>query len=312
MKILITGGAGYIGSVLIPELLKEFPKAEITAVDDLSYSQTSLLSLCGDITFIRKDVHDLTEEEVQDFDYIIPLAAVVGAPACKFNTERAWRTNYWSIKNMLTKCKNAKVIIPTTNSGYGVTKEYDGNLVHCTEETELNPVSVYGESKVSAESAVLDYGGISLRLATVFGVSPRMRMDLLVNDFVSKACKDKYIVLFESHFKRNYIHVKDVVGAFIHCMKNYSSMSGQAFNVGLSSANLSKMELCKEIKKYIPDFYIEESAINKDPDQRNYIVSNAKIEGTGWKPSYSLADGIKEIINAYPVIEKSLQKFGNL
>tara|TARA_R110000824_G_scaffold217691_2_gene404160 strand:+ start:743 stop:1681 length:939 start_codon:yes stop_codon:yes gene_type:complete len=312
MKILITGGAGYIGSVLVPELLKEFEGVEITVVDDLSYSQTSLLPLCGEINFIRKDVYDLTKEEVQDFDYIIPLAAIVGAPACNFNEERARRTNHKSIKKILDNCGGAGVIIPTTNSGYGVTKEYDGNLVYCTEETELNPISVYGESKVAAEQDVLEYGGISLRLATVFGVSPRMRMDLLVNDFVSKACKDRYIVLFESHFKRNYIHVKDAVGAFIHCIRNYDAMKGQAYNVGLSSANLSKMELCEEIKKYLPDFCIEESPINKDPDQRNYIVSNEKLEGTGWKPRYTLSDGIKEVINAYPIIEKSLQKFGNL
>ena len=312
MKFLVTGGSGYLGSVLVPTLLEEFPESEVTVVDDLSYSQTSLLPLCGQINFIRKDVFDLTPEEVKGFDYIIPLAAIVGAPACKFNKERAWRTNCTSIVNMLKECGSAKVIVPTTNSGYGVTKEYDGKLVYCTEETELNPISVYGESKMAAEKAVLEYGGISLRLATVFGVSPRMRTDLLVNDFVLKACKDRYIVLFESHFKRNYLHVKDVVNAFIHCIHNYSSMSGEAFNVGLSSANLSKMELCQEIKKHIPDFYVEESEINKDPDQRNYVVSNAKIENTGWKPTHTLSDGIKEVINAYPIIERSLQAFGNL
>jgi len=312
MKILITGGAGYLGSALIAELLDRVGPVEITVVDDLSYGQISLLEHCRYIKFIRKDVYYLTPEEVSGFDYIIPLAAVVGAPACKFNEERAWRTNHKAIAKMLQHCGDAKVIIPTTNSGYGVTKEYDGDLLYCTEETKLNPISVYGESKVAAEEAVLDYGGISLRLATVFGLSPRMRMDLLVNDFVYKACKDKYIVLFESHFKRNYIHIQDVVNTFIHCIENYEDMKGQVYNVGLSSANLSKLELCQKIQEYIPDFYIEESDINKDPDQRNYIVSNDKIEKTGWKPYYTISDGIKEIINAYPIIEKSLQSFGNL
>jgi nucleoside-diphosphate-sugar epimerase len=311
MKILITGGAGYLGSALISELIKK-DSVELTVVDDLSYGQTSLIKYCRHINFIRKDVYDLTSDEMSGFDYIIPLAAIVGAPACKFNEERAWRTNCTSVTKILENCGEAKVIIPTTNSGYGVTKEYDGDLLHCTEETELNPISVYGASKVAAEKAVLDYGGISLRLATVFGLSSRMRMDLLVNDFVYKACRDKYIVLFESHFKRNYIHIQDVVGAFIHCIENYEAMKGQAYNVGLSSANISKLELCRKIQKYIPDFYIEESDINKDPDQRNYIVSNEKIEKTGWKPAYTLDDGIKEIMNAYPIIEKSLQAFGNL
>lgn len=321
MKILITGGAGYIGSVLVDTLLAGpsfnddgelqdgwldiYPdELEVTVVDNLMYKQTSLIKHCGDerFKFIKADVSDTSKyfKEVKEADVIIPLACIVGAPSCDKNPGIARTTNESMIKWLsLVATSKQKLIFPTTNSGYGIGQ--DG--IHCTEETPLNPISLYGITKVHAEEAVLKAGGVTLRLATVFGLSPRMRLDLLVNDFTYKALKDKYIVLFESHFKRNYIHIKDVVSAFIFAINNYSDMKGQAYNVGLSSANLSKLELCEKIKSYIPNFHIVTSEIGKDPDQRNYIVSNDKIEALGWQPYYSLNYGIKEIIKAYPILE---------
>ena len=198
-------------------------------------------------------------------------------------------------------------IVPKRLRGY-----VDGELVHCNEETPLAPLSLYGTTKVNAENYLKETSGaVCLRLATVFGISERMRLDLLVNDFTYKACTDKYIVLFESSFKRNFIHVKDVVGAMIFAIEHYDKMKGESFNVGLSSANLSKMELCETIKKYIPNFSIQESEIDNDPDKRNYIVSNDKIESLGWKPSVDLDVGIKELIEAYEIISYNNRLFTN-
>lgn len=321
MKILITGGAGYIGSKLIETLLKGpqhnddgeiinnwldcYPdELQITVIDNLLYKQTSLFPFMDDerLTFIKADVRETQKYEkyIKEADVIIPLACIVGAPACDKNPDMAVSVNETMIKWICNIIKpHQKLIFPTTNSGYGIGQ--DG--IYCTEETPLNPISLYGRTKANAEESVIKVGGVALRLATVFGVSSRMRLDLLVNDFTYKALKDKYIVLFESHFKRNYIHIQDVVNTFIFAINNYELMKGQSFNVGLSSANLSKLELCKLIKKYVSEFHIVTSEIGKDPDQRNYIVSNEKLEALGWQPYFTLNKGIKDLIKIYPMLE---------
>ena len=309
MKILVTGAAGYIGSVLVPILLKE--GHEIIAVDNFMYNQGSLLDCCHDkkLTVIRGDVRDkeLIPKCLKDVDAIFPLACIVGAPACDRDPVTATTTNFDAVKMLLElRSKDQVIIFPTTNSGYGIGQEG----IYCTEKTPLNPVSLYGRLKVGIENVLLDDGNcISLRLATVFGISPRMRLDLLVNDFTYRAVTDRFIVLFESHFKRNYIHVRDVAKAFIHCLDNFNTMKNEPYNVGLSEANLSKLELCQEIQKQVPEFYFVEAEIGEDPDKRNYLVSNEKIEGTGFRPSVSLQAGIAELIKGYQIIRKN--QFGN-
>lgn len=303
-KILITGAAGYIGSVLAPTLLKE--SYEVIALDNFMYGQTSLLDCCHDekLTIVRGDARNekLMRELIKEADFIIPLACIVGAPACDADPIAAKTINLDAIKLILRlRNKNQKIIFPNTNSGYGIGQKG----IYCTEETPLKPISYYGKLKVDAEKAILKSGNaITLRLATVFGTSPRMRLDLLVNDFTHKAVHHGHIVLFEPHFKRNYIHIRDVVGAFIHSIKNFEKMKNQAYNIGLSSANLSKLELCQKIKKQVPNFYFTEAAVGEDPDKRNYIVSNAKIEKTGFRPKYSLDYGIKELIKGYKIFRQ--------
>ena len=305
MKILVTGGAGYIGSILVPELLRQ--DHEVIVVDSFLYNQASLLDCCHDkkLTLIRGDARnkDLILKYIKGADYILPLACLTGAPLCHKDPLAAQTTNLDAVELIGTlKTKNQRIIFPTTNSGYGVGKD----SVFCDEETPLNPLSLYGKLKVEAEKIVLEAGeSIALRLATVFGISPRMRLDLLVNDFTYRAVNDRFIVLFEAHFKRNFIHVRDVARAFIHCIKNFDTMKNQSYNVGLSDANLSKLELCQEIKKRVPDFVFLESPIGEDPDKRNYIVSNAKIEKTGFKPAVSLQDGIVELIKGYQIIKRN-------
>ena len=237
---------------------------------------------------------DLMKKLLAKADVIIPLACLVGAPICEQKPVEARTINLDAIKMLVdASSKDQMIIVPVTNSGYGVGQQG----IHCTEETPLNPISVYGKLKVELEQHLMASGhAISLRLATAFGVSPRMRLDLLVNDFTYRACTDRFVVLFEAHFKRNYVHVRDVAAAFIHSMENFDAMKNQAYNVGLSDANLSKMELCLEIKKQVPDFTIMESAIGEDPDKRNYIVSNEKIEKTGFKAKVSIQQGIAELI----------------
>lgn len=305
MKILVTGAAGYIGSVLVPELLKE--GHEVIALDNFMYNQTSLLNCCyhKNFTVVRGDTRDrgLLDKYIKKVDGIFPLACLTGAPLCNKDPEGAKSVNYGAIKTILElRSKQQPVIFPTTNSGYGVGEEG----IHCTEETPLRPVSLYGKLKVEIEKILLDSGNcITLRLATAFGVSPRMRLDLLVNDFVYRAITDRFVVLFEAHFKRNYIHIRDVVRAFIHCLKKCDTMKDRPYNVGLSEANLSKLELCQEIKKQLPDFYFHESPIGEDPDKRNYIVSNARIEATGFKPQVSLQDGIAELIKGFQILRRN-------
>jgi nucleoside-diphosphate-sugar epimerase len=305
MKILITGAAGYIGSVLVPKLLAL--NHEVIALDNLMYGQSSLLDCCHykTLTFVRGDTRDeaLVTRLVREVDAILPLACLTGAPLCDKDPVAAKTVIVDGIKIILkAKSPQQKIVIPTTNSGYGIGEKH----AYCTEESPLRPVSLYGRLKVDAEKAVLDAGGgISIRLATAFGVSPRMRLDLLVNDFVYRAVNDRFLVLFEAHAKRNYIHVRDICKAFVHCLEKFEAMKNQAYNVGLSDANLSKLELCEEIKKVVPSFYFTEAAIGEDPDKRDYIVSNAKIESTGYRPDVSLRDGLVELVKAYQIIKRS-------
>ena len=305
IKVLVTGGAGYLGSILVPFLLEEGYR--VTVMDNMMYRQNSLLSCCAnpDFDIVRGDCRDeaLVKKLVASVDIIIPLAAVVGAPLCARDPLSAVTINRDAVA-MLAKVRSPQqpLLVATTNSGYGVGEKG----THCTEESPLRPVSVYGRTKVEAEEAVLAAGDtISFRLATVFGVSPRMRTDLLVNDFVYRAVFDRAVVLFESHFKRNYIHIRDVARVFLHGLAHYGKMKGRPYNVGLSDANLSKLELCERIKKHVPDFVFVDSPIGEDPDKRDYIVSNARIEGTGWAPQYSLDDGIRELIKAYQIIKNN-------
>jgi len=304
-KILVTGGAGYIGSIMVPELLKLGHK--VTVLDNFMFGQNSLLECCAYENFdvFRGDARDedILKPLLQKPDYIIPLAALVGAPLCnrdKIGTITTIRDAASSLVKLASK--EQRIIIPTTNSGYGIGQKG----VYCTEETPLKPISLYGKVKVEAEKIVLDReNSISFRLATVFGMSPRMRIDLLVNDFTYRAVKDRFVVIFEGHFKRNYIHIRDVSRAFIHAIDNFETMKNEPYNVGLSDANFSKLELCAKIKEFIPDFVCLESPVGEDPDKRDYIVSNKKIEKTGFKPIYSLEMGIKELIKGYKIITNS-------
>jgi nucleoside-diphosphate-sugar epimerase len=305
MRVLITGGAGYIGSILTPFLLAK--GYQVTVLDNFMYKQNSLLDCCKDTKFniLRGDCRDkkLIKKLLAKHDVIIPLAAIVGAPLCDRDRLAAISINRnAAIMTVGLLSSDQRLVIPITNSGYGIGKKGE----YCTEKSPLRPISLYGRTKVEAEEAVLEKGnGISLRLATVFGVSPRMRTDLLVNDFVYRAVFDKAIVLFEAHFKRNFIHIYDVARAFLHGIENYDSLKGEAYNVGLSNANLSKIELCRKIKEKIPEFTFFESQVGKDPDKRDYIISNEKIKKTGWVPKYSLDDGILELIKAYNIIKKN-------
>ncbi len=302
MKILVTGGAGYLGSILVPALLSE--GFQVTVLDNLRYGQNSLLDCCAHPAFdvIRGDCRDrrVLEPALRDADFILPLAALVGAPVCNDDVVAATTVNLDAIRLLLSLRSPAqRIVFPCTNSGYGV-GEADK---YCTEESPLRPISLYGRTKVDAERAILEAGnGISLRLATVFGVSPRMRFDLLVNDFVARAVSDRAVLVFEGHFKRNYIHIRDVARAFLHAMRNFDSMKDRPYNVGLSDANLSKLELCAKIKQAIPSFVYVEAPIGEDPDKRDYIVSNARIEATGFRPQYSLEMGICELKKALQIL----------
>ncbi len=304
-KILVTGGAGYIGSVLTPALLAR--GHAVTVVDNFTYGQTSLLDCCHNelLTIIRGDVRDeaLIKPLAAAADAIMPLACLVGAPLCAQRPLEARSINLEAVRMLLRHAgPQARIISPTTNSGYGVGQAG----IFCTEETPLRPISLYGRLKAELEESLLSDGrAVSLRLATVFGISPRMRLDLLVNDFTYRAVTDRFIVLFEAHFKRNYIHVRDVARAFLHALDNFEKMRGQAYNVGLSDANLSKLELCREIRKQVPDFTFLEAPVGEDPDKRNYIVSNEKIERAGFRPAVSLPQGIRELIRGYQVLRRN-------
>lgn len=310
MVILVTGAAGYLGSVLTPEFLKRGHK--VIAVDNFMYNQGSLLNCCNDknFTIIRGDARDkdLITDCLKKADAIFPLACLTGAPLCAKDPLNARSVNFDAVKMILELRSNKQIIIfPTTNSGYGIGQKG----IYCTENTPLNPVSLYGRLKVDIEKMLLDAGNcITLRLATVFGISPRMRLDLLVNDFTYRALTDRYLVIFQAHFKRNYLHIRDAVKAFIHCLHNWDKMKNEPYNIGLSDANLSKRELCEEIKKEIPDFYFTEAQVGEDPDKRDYIVSNGKIEKTGFEADVSLREGIRELIKGYQILRKN--QFSNL
>ena len=309
-KILVTGGAGYIGSILVPELLKL--GHQVTVVDNFMFGQASLNHCCGYSNFNVANGDIRHKSFIQPFyeaaEIIIPLAAYVGAPLCNKDQTGAQTVNHDAIISMIGMLRDdQKVLMPTTNSAYGSGEKNN----FCDENSPLNPISKYAIDKVAIEKELMKReNSISFRLATVFGMSPKMRIDLLVNDFVYRAVYDRFIVLFEGHFKRNYIHVTDVVRAFIHGIDNFESMKGQIFNVGLSEANVSKAELCEWIKKHISEFVVMEAPLAVDPDQRNYIVSNEKLEATGWRPQIKLDDGIRELIKGYTMIKNT--RYGNV
>lgn len=306
MRCLISGGAGYIGSILVPELLTA--GHQVTVIDNFRFGQVPLNQLCADPNFdvIRGDARDETvlRGPLSKADVFIPLAALVGAPLCDADLIAAMTTNVGAVLTALRlMSRDQRIIIPITNSGYGIGEPGK----ECTEETPMRPISLYGRTKVEAENLALGCGNsISLRLATVFGMSPRMRLDLLVNDFVHRAVTDRAVVLFEPHFKRNYIHVRDVARAFLHAIDNFEAMKGRPYNVGLSDANLSKLELCERIKAHVPAFTFLEAPVGEDPDKRDYVISNARIEATGFQTTWSLDDGIRELIKGLKMIRNTV------
>ena len=310
MNILVTGGAGYIGSTMVSYLLEAGHK--VMVIDNFMFAEPSLNQYCYHPNFsvfngdVRSD--DDMKPLIAKADVIIPLAALVGAPLCNRDPIAAQTTNKDAVMRMLElTSKDQLVLMPTTNSAYGTGD--DNNF--CTEESPLYPISSYAIEKVKVEKALMEReNSISFRLATVFGMSPRMRIDLLVNDFTYRAVNDKAVVLFESHFKRNYIHVRDVCKVFMHGIGKADSMKGEIYNVGLSSANISKWELCETIAKQVEGFVFVEHELAKDPDQRNYIVSNKKIEDTGWVPEFTLDRGIRELVDGYKMIKN--RRYGNI
>jgi nucleoside-diphosphate-sugar epimerase len=309
-NILVTGGAGYLGSTMVPDLLQFGHR--VTVLDSFMYKQASLNHVCHHPNFsvVKGDIRieDVIAPLIKKADIVIPLAALVGAPMCSQDPVGATTVNHDAIALMLKLLsKQQWVLMPTTNSAYGT-----GDMNNfCTEESPLNPISLYAKEKVGIEKELLQRdNAISFRLATVFGMSPRMRIDLLVNDFTYRAVHDRFVVLFESSFKRNYVHVRDVSRVFQHAIANFDKMKGQIYNVGLSDANVSKKELCERIQKQVPDFVFLDAPVGKDPDQRNYIVSNTKIEATGYKPMYSLDMGISDLIKGYTMIKNTC--YGNV
>lgn len=308
--ILVSGGAGYLGSILVPALLDA--GHNVTVLDNFRWRQNSLAHVCADprLEIVRGDARYVgtLKRLLAKADVIFPLAALVGAPLCDADPIGAKTTNYEAIETLCwLSSRGQRIVIPITNSGYGIGEAGK----ECTEDSPLCPVSLYGHTKVQAEHVVMERGNaVSLRLATVFGMSPRMRLDLLVNDFVYRAVNDRALVLFEAHFKRNFIHVRDVARAFLHAIDNFDAMKDRPYNVGLSDANLSKLDLCERIKVHVPAFTFIEAAVGEDPDKRDYIVSNARIEATGFRPAFSLDDGIVELIKGYQMLRNG--KYGNV
>ena len=309
-NILVTGGAGYLGSTMVPDLLAAGHK--VIVLDNFMFKQASLNHVCHNPNFsvVKGDIRleNVMAPLMKKADIIIPLAALVGAPLCSLDPVGATTINHDAITLMIKLLsKDQIVLMPTTNSAYGTGDENN----FCTEESPLRPISQYAIEKVAIEKELMQReNAISFRLATVFGMSPRMRIDLLVNDFTYRAVNDRFVVLYEPHFKRNYVHVRDVTRAFIHGVNNFDKMKGQIYNVGLSEANVSKMELCQAIQKHIPEFIFPVAAVGKDPDQRNYVVSNAKIEATGFRTAHSLDAGIEDLIKGYTMIKNT--RYGNV
>ncbi|TKB69984.1 MAG: SDR family oxidoreductase [Nitrospira sp.] len=309
-NILVTGGAGYLGSTMVPDLLQLGHK--VTVLDSFMYKQSSLNHMCHHPNFsvVRGDIRieSVMAPLIKKADIVIPLAALVGAPMCSQDPVGATTVNHDAIVLMLKLLsKQQMVLMPTTNSAYGTGDKNN----FCTEESPLNPISLYAKEKVGIEKELMQRGNaISFRLATVFGMSPRMRIDLLVNDFTYRAVHDRFVVLFESSFKRNYVHVRDVSRVFQHAIEHFDKMKGQIYNVGLSDANVSKRELCEHIQEQVSDFVFLDAPVGKDPDQRNYIVSNAKIEAAGFKTMYSLDAGISDLIKGYTMIKNT--RYGNV
>ncbi|MPQ75463.1 NAD(P)-dependent oxidoreductase [Hydrogenovibrio sp. JE_KL2] len=309
-NILVTGGAGYLGSTMVPDLLAA--GHNVTVLDNFMFKQASLNHCCYHPNFsvVKGDIRieSVIKPLLKEADIIIPLAALVGAPICSQDPIGAKTTNHDAVTLMLKNIsKEQRILMPTTNSAYGTGDENN----YCTEESPLRPISQYAIDKVEVEKELMQHeNAISFRLATVFGMSPRMRLDLLVNDFTYRAVYDRFVVLFESQFKRNYVHVRDVSRAFQHGINNFDSMKGEIFNVGLSDANVSKKELCERIQQFVPDFTFLEAPVGKDPDQRNYIVSNDKIEATGFSSEFSLDRGLQELIKGYTMIKNT--RYGNV
>jgi len=305
MNILVTGGAGYIGSILTPVLLAQ--GFHVTVLDNFLYRQNSLLDCCADpkLDIVRGDCRDerILTDVMKGKDCLIPLAGLVGAPLCDQNPFGARSTNFDAVQMLCKLAAPSQLIIfPVTNSGYGIGQRGE----YCTEDSPLRPLTLYGETKGKAEQVVLDRASsVTLRLATVFGSAPRMRLDLLVNDFVYRAVHDRALTIFEGHFKRNYIHVRDVAKAFVHVIEHFNEMKKQPYNLGLDDANLSKIELCQMIQKVLPKFVYMEAPIGEDPDKRDYIVSNARILATGYRPDWSLEDGIRELVKCYTIVNKN-------